>query len=245
MVAEVVAGLRAGGVERVILGGVNPEEWRIQESLAKNYPEFVTPVMGIHPWTVRDTDDAELEIMFRLLEEKSSSLSILGEIGLDFHQDNSPAQKAKQTKWCERQLRLAAALNKPVVLHVVGGHDIMLRLLRDIHSLRGFIHGFAASPEVARCYLELGFSLSLGARFFQKNNAVDVTWLGPSDFVLESDAPSRKGPKTDHTDVVADWLSSLKSSANYLAELWNISAEGVWDLSDTNFCRQVGGKLKA
>ena len=243
MADEVVSRLRAAGMRRVILGGVNPDEWRLQESLAKNYPDFVLPVMGIHPWTVRDTEDTELEPMFRLLEEKSGKLSILGEMGLDFHRDNSPAQKAKQTKWCERQLRLAATLNKPVVLHVVRGHDLMLSLLRDIKGLRGLIHGFTGNSQIARRYIEAGFILSLGARTFQHKKQEDFLWLGQGDFVLESDAPDYKKPPASASSVVADWLETLTEASGFLASLWNIPEADVWRRSRENFTHKIGSML--
>ncbi|MEI6399652.1 MAG: TatD family hydrolase [Pseudomonadota bacterium] len=243
MAAEVVSGLRAAGMRRVILGGVNPDEWRVQESLSKNYPDFVVPVMGIHPWTVRDTEDTELEPMFRLLEEKSGNLSILGEMGLDFHRDNSPAQKAKQTKWCERQLRLAAALNKPVVLHVVRGHNIMLTLLRDIKGLRGLIHGFTGSSQIAKQYIDLGFVLSLGARTFQHKKQTDFSWLGQGDFVLESDAPDYKKPPASATNVVSEWIETLTEASRFLASLWNIPEAEVWKRSRENLAHHIRNML--
>lgn len=243
MADEVVSRLRAAGMRRVILGGVNPDEWRLQESLAKNYPDFVLPVMGIHPWTVRDTEATELEPMFRLLEEKSGKLHILGEIGLDFHQDNSPAQKTKQSKWCERQLRLAAALNKPVVLHVVRGHDIMLTLLRDIKGLRGLIHGFTGSPEIARRYLDAGFTLSLGPRTFQHKKQADFSWLGQGDFVLESDAPDYKKPPVSATNLVSEWIKTLTEGSRFLASLWNIPEAEVWRRSRENLAYHIDNML--
>jgi TatD DNase family protein len=240
MADEVASGLRAAGIRRVILGGVNPDEWRIQESLVKKHPDFVVPVMGIHPWTVRDNEDAELERMCRLLEEKSGNLSILGEMGLDFHQDNSPAQKKKQTIWCERQLSLAAALNKPIVLRVVRGHDIMLTLLRDFKGLKGLMHGFTGSPEIARRYLDAGFTVSLGARTFQHKKHADFSWLGQGDFVLESDAPDYKKPPTDAAQVIADWMKTLAVGPAFLSGLWNIPEADVWTRSRENLSHKIG-----
>ena len=240
MATDVVEGLRAAGIRQVILGGVNPVEWRHQELLAEKYPDFVVPVMGIHPWTVRDKDDDELDGMFRLLEEKSPNLSILGEIGLDFHQDNSPAQKTKQTRWCERQLMLAASLNKPVVLHVVRGHDIMLPLLREINGLSGLIHGFTGSSQIAKQYIDLGFKLSLGARTFRHKKGVDFSWLGQGDFVLESDAPDYRKPIASASNVVSDWLGTLTATSSFLSSLWNIPQADVWTCSRANISHIFG-----
>ena len=79
-----IISLRAGGMDHIVLGGVNPDEWAIQESLLEKDPSFVTAVMGIHPWTVRDSSEQDLEIMFSRLKENLAQLKIIGEVGLDF-----------------------------------------------------------------------------------------------------------------------------------------------------------------
>ncbi len=62
-----------------------------------------------------------------------------------------------------RQLRLAADFDKPVILHVRKAHDLMLQQLRRVGLARGgVVHAFSGSEQQAREYIRLGFKLGVG-----------------------------------------------------------------------------------
>jgi TatD DNase family protein len=88
-------------------------------------------------------------------------------------------------------------LGLPIVLHVVHAHEVALERLGQVRGpLRGLVHAFSGSYEIAQQYLRLGLKLSIGpgiarpGRFKQLKSALPR--LGPSDWVLESDG---EGPE--------------------------------------------------
>lgn len=229
--------LRSAGLKRIVLGGVSADEWDLQTKLKSILPAFVTPVFGIHPWTVRDHDETQLETMFEKLQSSMEGIAAIGEVGVDFYPKRNLDQVTKQSYWCRRQLELAQTLKKPVVLHVVQGHDVMQNLLKDMSLKSALIHGFKGRQEVSNFYLKRGYVFSLGARSFKGVALEDYRWLPKSQFVLESDAPLIKQDVSDPSKVCDDWIKSLQEAAGYLAKLWSISSDEVWTLAEANLTR--------
>ena len=228
LVDEVISSLRAQGLTRVVSGGVRPDEWEAQEALVVRYPNFVTPAFGIHPWTVRAESDESLEAMMAALRGKIDQSPLLGEVGVDFYQDTTVEGRKRQIYWCERQLELAAEKAKPVVLHVVRGHDVVLGLLKKYPAVKGMVHGFTGSKEIVRQYIEKGFLISLGARSFWGSAPDFLREIGRHNFLLESDAPDFKTEPRHASDVAARWIKELRDGADFLAKTWSVTSDEVW-----------------
>lgn len=235
VVGEVIRHLLDKGLKHVALGGVDPPDWQRQLDLAQNYKGFLTTAAGIHPWVVRDFEKDTLDGMFVELQQLAPRFDLIGEVGFDFFQDHSPAQKMKQLYWVERQLELALRLNKPVVLHVVRGHDQMLKLLGKFDGLKGLTHAFSGGQELAREYNRRGFVLSLGRGFFSRKKKTELAWLKDVPFVLESDAPSYKSTESDPQKIAQAWIANLEQSAKDAGEALGISNNQVWSRTEQHF----------
>jgi TatD DNase family protein len=213
---ELVARLMRKGVRHVVLGGVDPQDWRRQRELCDRFPNFLTAAFGIHPWTVRDCSDDVLEQMMATLERDLSDVKIMGEIGLDFFGLKDETSRLKQETWCHRQLDLARRNSKPVVIHVVRGHDRMLGMLRRHHGVKGLIHGFRGPADIGLQYIELGMTLSLSLRSFRNDRPELWQWLKGVPVVVESDEPLHADIPAD-VDAIADrWIHSLRASTDFL-----------------------------
>lgn len=230
MVDHLIAQLRLGGVRHVMLGGYDSPDWRRQESLKTKYPDFVTTCAGIHPWVVRDSEETHLKKMFENLQGCAQNFDMIGEVGFDFYNDNSVTQKLKQMTWCSEQLSLANALGKPVVLHVVRGHDLMLQALNKYPRVSGLVHAFSGSRELAQEYVRRGFILSIAAKFFTRKKSEDLHWLKGLAVVVESDAPHRGLSDGKPASISSLWLNALKDAYRALSEVLEISHEELESL---------------
>lgn len=237
VVDEVVSQLRVAGIRHVVLGGVDPADWGRQLDLAGRYPGFLTTSAGIHPWVVRDCEPAHLELIFIQLKEQVAKFDLVGEVGFDFQKDHSASQKAKQIYWCEQQLELASSQCKPVVLHVVKGHDQMLPLLRGSRKLFGIVHAFTGSQELAEQYARLGFVISVGGRFFSSRHGKTFPWLKELPFVIETDAPLKAWPETNSKLVAERWIHELGSSAQRMADCFGFSQDQVFEMCERNLTK--------
>jgi TatD DNase family protein len=117
----------------------------------------------------------------------------VGEIGLDYHYDNSPRDQ-QQAAFVE-QLRIAARARKPIVIHTREAWEDTWRLLEEHWTARtagGIMHCFSGGPEEARRALDMGFHLAFGgvATYPKADRVREAARLTPLDRLLvETDAP--------------------------------------------------------
>ncbi len=193
--AEVIARAAAAGVTRVINPGVDADSSRAAVALAEQYSGIYAAV-GIHPNNSTNFSDADLDWIEALASD--SKVVAIGEIGLDYHWDDSP--KGKQFSALEAQLTLAARLELPVIIHNREASDDLITILEhwtaDLpESLRdrpGVLHSFSAPPEVAERALAAGFYLGFTGPITFKN-ADELRRIATSvpleRLLVETDAP--------------------------------------------------------
>ncbi len=186
----------AAGVVGFMLGGVDPEGWARQRRLAER-PKLHWSA-GLHPWRAATLSEPAFEAAIDGLPacfEGPNRARAVGELGLDARfcpKDTLPLQRAR----FERQLGLAIDLGRPVVLHVVGAHQMALEALRRFRPA-GMVHAFGGSPELAEQYLALGLSLSFGGPVSdpqRKKMRAAATRTPPERLMIETDAPDQAPP---------------------------------------------------
>ncbi len=179
----------AAGVSRMLSIGTGdgPPELDRSVRVAERYKQVFAAV-GVHPHdaakaTPRSFDD------LRALTANARVLAF-GEIGLDYHYDFSPREIQKQV--FIEQLRLAADLGLPVIIHTREAWEDTMELLRQYWRGPGIMHCFTGDAEQAREALDLGFLLAFGGVVtFKAADAVrEAARITPDDRLLvETDAP--------------------------------------------------------
>lgn len=115
----------------------------------------------------------------------------VGEIGLDYYWDNEAHEIQK--KWFQRQLELARELDLPVIIHSRDAAADTLEMMQQYaKGLRGVIHCFSYSKEMAKEYVKMGFYIGVGGVVTFKNSKKlkeIVTELPLEKILLETDSP--------------------------------------------------------
>lgn len=179
---------RQAGVEALVVPGVSLAHLERPWQLSRQYP-MLWPAAGFHPWYLPEAQGA-----FGVLEDfarrHSGDLVAIGEAGLDKFKG---PDAATQEWWLARQLELAQALDKPIILHSVGTHARLTAILKQYPGVRGVIHAFSGSSEQAREFVKLGFYLGVGGVVTRAsaNKTRDALRTVPHKWLLlETDAPS-------------------------------------------------------
>ena len=235
--AEVVARARALGVRAILnVGTGDPHGGNFERavSVAEEY-EGVYAAAGVHPHDARLYDDAAER---RLLDVLGSSERVvaLGEIGLDFHYDNSPREAQREV--FARQLRLAAEASLPVIIHSREADEETVEILRAEYanaSRGGVMHCFGGGPKMAEEVLALGFHVSFAGNVtFKKADALrEVARAVPLERLLvETDCPFLspvpfRGRRNEPAHVV--------ETARSLAELRGATPEELGRATSENF----------
>ena len=191
----VVARAKGAGLERalVILEVGNEQEAAQARRVEALWPE-VRVSIGVHPHAAHEyADDPErASAAVRAQLAGTPSARGIGEIGLDYHYDYSPRDVQQQV--FRAQLRLARELDRPVVIHTREAEDDTLAILREEGQrvVRGVLHCFTGTADLAQEGLALGFYISLaGIITFPKATELRETARNvPLDRLLvETDSP--------------------------------------------------------
>ena len=239
---EVVARAREAGVRAILnVGTGDPHGGGLERAvaLAEKY-EGVYAAVGVHPHDARLYDE---EAERRLLSIVRSGRSVLawGEIGLDFHYDNSP--RAVQREVFARQLRLAREERLPVIIHAREADDETVAILRSEWAgaqRGGIMHCFGGGAALARDVLELGFMISFAGNvtFKKAENLREVArTVPPERLLVETDCPFLapvpfRGRRNEPAYVI--------ETARFLAELRGVGHEELGLVTSENFARFFG-----
>ena len=197
---------------------------------------------GIYPHNTAEADEAALAKLDALLAEPE--VIACGEIGLDYYHEGAPhdAQRAGLI----RQLEIAAARKRPILIHCRGTNestdaweDLLLVLEERWRptGLGGVMHCFGAGWEQARRSLDLGFLVSFAGNLtYPKAQPLrDVAARMSLDGILvETDAPwlapaPHRGQRNEPAMVV--------ETAQVLAGLLSVTSDEIASATTTNFLR--------
>lgn len=200
--------------------------------LSKKY-DFVFSAIGFHPSEVDSVPDNYISF----IEKNINNIVAIGEIGLDYYWTKDNIDKQKEV--FENQLILAEKYNKPVIVHTRDAIMDTYNILKK-YKVRGVIHAFSGSIEMAKKFINLGFKLGIGGVITFKNcNLKDVIKeLDISNIVLETDSPYLspepvRGKKNTSLNLkyIAEFISNLKDiSYDKVCEITTTTAKDLFDL---------------
>lgn len=221
---ELLNNVEDTGIKRVVNIGASMESSRVSLLLAHKY-KFVYVTVGVHPSSSEEIDsESILKLEEMLLNEKCVAV---GEIGLDYYYDEP--QRQIQKKAFIAQLELAKKYDYPVVIHSRDAAKDTLDILKEFKGVKGVIHCYSYSKEMAREFIKLGYVLGIGGVVTFKNakkleeTVEDISF---DDFVLETDCPylspmPNRGKRNSSLNLtyIVDRISEIKGvSRDFIIE---------------------------
>jgi len=186
---DIIRRAEEAGVNRIINIGYDLPSSRRVVGMLPTWPGFFAAV-GVHPHDA-DTYNPDVEAGIRSLATRSRVVAI-GEIGLDFYRNLSPADIQKRV--FRRQIGLARELGLPIVVHEREACADTLQILtqEDAGRVGGVMHCFSGSRETAKLCLDMGFYISFAGpvTFRNARRLEEVAQAVPLDCLLvETDCP--------------------------------------------------------
>lgn len=181
---EVLRELFSGEICKIVNIGCSVKSSYSSVKLAEEYAGIYAAV-GLHPDAADEID--RIEEIRRLCDNKK--VVAVGEIGLDYHYEEH--SRDIQKKAFEEQLKLAAELDMPVVIHSRDAWEDTMELLRKYRP-KGVMHCFSGSAEIAREIVEIGMYVGFTGVVTFKNakKALKALEAVPLDRLLvETDCP--------------------------------------------------------
>lgn len=206
---ELLRRQKDGGIEAIVIPGVNMHSIDGIFDICRRWRGLCYPALGLHPQDVADDWQEQLRVLHQaMLQHTGADLDVserivaIGEIGLDYYytRDN----EALQQEVFRTQLRWAHELDLPVIIHSRDATADCLNIVREATSqqpmangqrstapLRGVIHCFSGSAEVAQEWLKMGMYIGIGGVLTFKNSrlAENLAHVPLERILLETDGP--------------------------------------------------------
>lgn len=223
--------IQDAGVTEVWLPNCDSESWVDLKKLSVNHPDFVLPMIGLHPTYVKE--NYEEELAFLKAELDPIKVLAIGEIGLDYYWDTTFAKQ--QLEAFKQQCHWALDRRIWVDIHCRKAYADLIKTLKlpEFKNLRGIVHCFSGDLREAKVLTDLGYFLGIGGVITYKNTTLfqDIQDIPLSSIVLETDAPylspvpfRGKPNSPKHIPLIAQKL----------ADLYQVSLEHLVDQTTRN-----------
>jgi TatD DNase family protein len=236
---DVIQRAHAAGVSAILnVGTGDPHSGAFERAieLGRSHTSIYTAI-GTHPHDARLYDD-RAEEKTKTLIAGGERVVAWGEIGLDFHYDNSP--RDVQVNVFKRQLHAARELNLPVIIHTREAESETVDILESDYegaARRGVFHCFSGSEDLAKRAVEIGFMISFSGivTFKKADDLRNIARQVPSDrLLIETDCPyltpvPHRGKRNEPAYVV--------EVARCLAGLHGLAVEELAHVTTENFMR--------
>lgn len=233
---------QSAGVKKIITIGTEPEDLQKVIDISEKYYPDVFCTLGIHPHEGIKYSSATAEFIKKHAHRKE--VVAVGEIGLDYYYDQSP----RKEQWFafDDQMQIAHDVKLPVEIHTRDADaDTIVMLEKYKGRVRGIIHCFTGTEELAMKALDCGYNISISGVVTFKNaqSLRDIVQKIPLDRLhVETDAPflspvpMRGKPNTSAYIIhTAQFLADLKGvRLEQLAEQTKVNAKKmfnkvIWD----------------
>jgi len=232
---EVVARARAAGIGRLVTICTRVRKHAQVLAVAEKFPEIYCSV-GTHPHNAHEELDIDAKALIALT--KNPKVVAIGEVGLDYHYDNSP--RDAQAQGLRQHIAAARETGLPLVIHAREADADMARILEDETGKGTFpavLHCFTGGRDLAFKAIELGHYVSFTGILTFKNSAAlrDIAAALPADRILvETDAPYLAPlPYRDKRNEPA----YVVETAKVLADTCGVTADEIARQTTENFFR--------
>ncbi len=206
-------------------------------SIAAMAADDVHLAFGIHPFWPEEWPAAKASLEEALQQNPKASV---GEIGLDFY-GGRENQSAQETAFAE-QLSLALKYGRAVCLHNRKAWNEFFGILKELRvsSLRGYMHNFTGSREIASKLLDLGLHISFAApvTYPEAHRLREVAAFIPVERLLtETDCPDLPYAKGELTEPwhAANVLYALAAARGMEVEALAEQLKNNYQLAIINF----------
>ena len=238
-VDDIVTRAKNAGVEKMLTVCCGKENLSDLYDVLNRF-DCVYGAFGIHPNEAQEIISAE---ELRHIIKTHPKIIAVGETGLDYYYNDTPREMQIQNFMTH--IQVACDLNLPLIVHTRDAEKDTAECLRaggHHGNLRGVLHCFTGSPELAKMALEIGFYLSAsGIITFKKNlnnekyqsDLLNVFKNYPNDKILvETDCPYLAPvPKRGKVNEPAYLPYTLQK----LAEIKSLDVEQLEQMTTQNF----------
>jgi TatD DNase family protein len=228
------------GVETLLLPNIDLESIEPMYDLCNQFPQNCFPMMGLHPGSVDENWEMNLEIIRKNLFERKNYA--VGEIGMDLYWDKT--FQNEQAEAFRMQIAWAKELALPIVIHAREAFDEIFEIIDELNDerLTGVFHCFTGTVEQAKRIQNYGgFKIGIGGVLTYKKAELDLVLkeIDLSEMILETDSPylpptPHRGKRNESAYLlhIAEKLADVKGcTLKVIADTTTANAKELFKLS--------------
>lgn len=177
------------GITRFFVPAIDSKTTQAMYNLKAEYSKNVFLMMGLHPVSVKENYEEELEHVENELTKRK--FCAIGEIGIDLYWEKS--NLPQQQDAFRRQIRLAKRFQLPIVIHCREAFDEIFEILEEEkgEGLFGIFHCFTGTKSQAYRAISYNMKLGIGGVVTFKNGKIDqfLHEIPLENIVMETDSP--------------------------------------------------------
>ena len=234
---EAVSRAVQNGVVKLVMPNIDMDSVPQMLSVLDRYPGICYPMIGLHPTSVKENSESELDKLINLAADYK--FHAIGEIGIDLFWDQSFLKE--QITIFKRQVAFAVESDLPVVIHSRNSFPEVFNALADFagSGIRGVFHAFSGSIADAEKAIGMGFKLGIGGIVTFRNSGLDkvVSEAGLDNIILETDSPYLAPVPYRGKRNESSYLCIINDK---IAEIFGINKEEAASVTYTNSVELFG-----
>lgn len=224
------------GVDRFYLPAIDNRSHAAMLAMETAYPNNCMAMMGLHPCSVNEKVEEELQIVQDWLTKRK--FVAIGEIGLDYYWDKTFAQQQQEA--FNKQMQWALDHQLPIVIHTRNAMQETINMVKPFAAkgLKGIFHCFSGSVESATQIIKMGFLLGIGGviTYPKAGLAEALVHIDLEHLVLETDSPyltpvpfRGKRNESSYISYIAAKLAATKNcSVEQVASITSANAKKLF-----------------
>ncbi|ENY53982.1 Hypothetical protein, putative TatD deoxyribonuclease [Metamycoplasma alkalescens 14918] len=223
---QVVTEWKNQDMEKIFIVGTSKEDCIELLELCKKDSNFMHPIIGIHPTLAKGKEDGEfLESII------TKDVIAIGEIGLDYHYDDSPSKEIQIQSFLA-QLEVANKNNLVAMLHIRDALEDAFSIItkKEYANIKIVLHSFSGDLEFVKKLLpfkNIYFSISGVVTFKNAKSLQEAVTFIPIDRIFcETDTPYLAPMPMRGKPNISPYV---KYTYEYIAKLKNIDKKAFVD----------------
>jgi TatD DNase family protein len=230
-VQEVIGRSLLSDVKYLVIPNIDSSTVEPMIKLCNNNKGICFPAIGLHPGSVKQNYQSELEVMKSWLNKEK--FVAIGEVGIDLYWDKTFI--SEQTEAFKVQLLLAKEHDLPVIIHSRNSLNEIIKILSEkvFDGINAVFHCFPGSLEQAVFLTSRGYKLGIGGVVTYKNSGLAkiVKELPLQNILLETDSPylppvPYRGQRNESAHI--------RNIAQFIADTKDCNVEEVAEITTAN-----------
>jgi len=194
-------------ITKIFLPNIDSSSIQSMLKLVEDSPETFYPLIGLHPTSVKENYQEELNLVKKWLNR--NKFWGIGEVGIDLYWDKT--FREEQMDAFRQQIGFSVEKSLPVIIHSRESFYEIFSVLEDFKGTRltGIFHSFTGTISQAIKVVEMGFKIGINGIVTFKNSGLDKTVyeIGLENLVLETDSPylapaPRRGKRNESANLI-------------------------------------------